>query len=45
VGVPESIPVRIVFPARIAATTVAGYASAKEAADVKLILFKKTNSH
>jgi hypothetical protein len=39
-GAPKSIPVRSVFPARIAATTVAGYASANETADVEFLLFK-----
>jgi len=39
-GAPKSIPVRTVLPARIAATTAAGYASANKAADAKLILFQ-----
>jgi len=37
-GALKSIPARRVFPARIAATTVAGYASANENADAKLLL-------
>jgi len=36
-GASKNIPVRSVFPARIAATTAAGYASASETADVKFI--------
>jgi hypothetical protein len=39
-GAPKSIPVRTVFPARIAATTAAGYASANETAGAKFILLK-----
>ena len=36
---PKNIPVRSVFPARVAATTVVGYVSVNENADAKILPF------